>query len=163
MLMKIRSTLIATGTAALVGTAYAAGPHLVFETSDGNENHVAVISEISRVNFVDNGLELVGTGTHLFPLSQLRRVTVDHEGLTTPTALAEVTEASILRVTPSPAKDVISIEGTAEGDEVLIFSTAGNNVISLPHYNGGSINVSALPGGVYIVKTKTSTAKFLKL
>lgn len=123
------------------------------------------ISSLSRVEFKEGGLNVVGQEERFLPYSGFGRVTIDHAGTHTPTSVRQVAETlSAFRIMTDRAGGTISLSGFGDGPtDVMIFSTAGNSVLSISGYSGGDIAVAGLPAGIYIVKTSAGNcAKFIK-
>lgn len=72
----------------------------------------------------------------------------------------ELAEAT---VSPNPSSDFVTISTDAEIEAVSVFNSNGSIMIS---QNGGDLDISNLPVGVYLAKVKTSTgvaqARFVK-
>lgn len=64
---------------------------------------------------------------------------------------------------PNPVKDelTVTLSGLADDTDAAIYDLAGRQVI-VQKLNGTSINVDALPSGIYIVRINNSAAKFVK-
>ncbi|KAA6302996.1 MAG: Development-specific protein S [Candidatus Ordinivivax streblomastigis] len=80
-----------------------------------------------------------------------------------PTAIPAVeNENSGIRLYPNPATDYISVLGIEKEATVQIFDRTGREV-TLGNRNGAQkINISALPKGIYLVKTEKFVGKFVK-
>lgn len=77
--MKNRNRMLLISAAVASASAFAAGPQLVFDTGDEN-SYVVNISGLSRVEFREGGLNVVGQEERFLPYSGLGRVTIDHAG-----------------------------------------------------------------------------------
>ena len=76
-------------------------------------------------------------------------------------SVEEVETAASLRAYPNPATTHISVEGF-EGD-LSIYSAAGSLLKQIPAGHQGTIDVSELPSGLYLVKDAAGRiAKFIK-
>ena len=162
--MKNRNRMLLISAAVASASAFAAGPQLVFDTGDEN-SYVVNISGLSRVEFREGGLNVVGQEERFLPYSGLGRVTIDHAGTHTPTSVRQVAETlSAFRIMTDRAAGTITLSGFGDGTaDVMIFSTAGNAVMSIRGYSGGDIAVAGLPTVIYIVKTSAGNcAKFIK-
>ncbi|MBE98495.1 T9SS type A sorting domain-containing protein [Flavobacterium coralii] len=64
---------------------------------------------------------------------------------------------------PNPVKDelTITLSGLADDTDAAIYDLTGRQVL-FQKLNGTSINVGALPSGIYIVRINNSAAKFIK-
>jgi len=67
---------------------------------------------------------------------------------------------------PNPATNTLSILGLHNNCQVQIYDLAGREHISLNDFKNGTIDISQLTSGVYIVKlnneSETKTLKFIK-
>jgi hypothetical protein len=66
-----------------------------------------------------------------------------------------------LIITPNPATDVVYISGGEQATEAAIYSLSGAVVKRVSLADGGSVNVSDLTKGNYIVKVSTSAGNTL--
>lgn len=83
-----------------------------------------------------------------------------------PESIAETPANTGVRVYPNPATDIITVEGSDAG-EISVMNFAGTTVMSqAASGNKTLINIVSLPGGVYMIKTlsttKTTITKFTK-
>jgi hypothetical protein len=60
------------------------------------------------------------------------------------------------------AKDVFTLSGLPPETAVEIYDISGNLALSLPSPDGETIDVSDLPGGIYLVKAGASVCKIIK-
>lgn len=158
--IMLLSAAVAVGT---LSPAYAADPRISFENDDPAPDYVVRVAEVQHIAFAPDGIDLTASEVVHFPYSTLRKVTVDHEGVLTPTvSVTEITSESVMRVTPSPAIDTIRITGLDADQPLEIFSTGGTLVWSVARYSGARIDISELPTGLYIVKSNHQSAKFFK-
>ena len=99
-------------------------------------------------------------------VSNTRKTTVTTQRRTySQPASTNIRKRSKLMVCPNPAEDVINIKGWSHQETTLeIFSSAGQRVINLEHWNGESIIVSDLPSGYYNIRINKKTyIQFVKL
>lgn len=163
--MKKKRFLIPVSAAFTALAAMAAGPQLVFESVGGGSD-IHRISDVSRVKFVAGGLEVANTtrpSVSTYPYESLDKVTFDYEGSFSGVEKVEPDDAPGIRVYPSPAVEsirVIGMDGNA--GRLCVYATDGRCVAAVDDYSGESIDVSALPSGVYIVAVGPTTAKFFK-
>ena len=67
--------------------------------------------------------------------------------------MADVAVADDLRLYPNPASDVVTLSANAEIGLVEIYAANGSlAMVETIHDTCGTINVSALPAGVYLAK-----------
>ena len=67
-----------------------------------------------------------------------------------------------MRIYPNPVKDQLSIEGISKDEKYEIYSVDGKRVNKGTISNGNTINVNALPKGVYLLKIEDKNLKFIK-
>ncbi len=160
--MKILRKTLAAIFLAAAATGLAASPQLAFLGADDAAPDVFKASEVSRVSFDKGQLSLTHSdGVKTFQASKLRKVVFDSDNLYS--AIGNVTETPRQgSVTPNPVNDYFSVEVDAP-TPLSVFTITGSRVIHIPNYNGGQVNATTLPQGIYIVKTRTYTAKFIKL
>ena len=72
------------------------------------------------------------------------------------------TAKNVMRIYPNPVKDQLSIEGISKDEKYEIYSVDGKKVNNGTLSNGKSINVNALPKGVYLLKIADKNLKFIK-
>ena len=72
------------------------------------------------------------------------------------------TAKNVMRIYPNPVKDQLSIEGISKDEKYEIYSVDGKRVNNGTLSNGKSINVNALPKGVYLLKIADKNLKFIK-
>ncbi|GAA4113386.1 hypothetical protein GCM10022393_12340 [Aquimarina addita] len=73
--------------------------------------------------------------------------------------LTEKTELTPLLVFPNPAKSVLNISGVSTRQTIQIYNAIGVKVIDTAET---SINIDALPVGMYFVKVSEQTIRFIK-
>lgn len=162
MLMKIKFISFCASALLAAGSAQASGPQLVFDSGDDNP-YVAEISGISKVEFRKDGLNIHSTEERLIPYSSLKKLAFDFEGTHTPTAVKTIRpDAGSFRISVSRDRNSVALHGTGGETRVSIYSISGTMVLDMAGYNGGDIDISALPSGIYILKTSDNCAKFIK-
>lgn len=163
--MKKKRFLIPAFAALTALTAMGAGPQLVFESTGGGYD-IHKVSDVSRVKFVAGGLEVANVtrpSASVYPYESLDKVTFDTEGAFSGVVDVERDDTPGIRVYPSPAIESVTVIGIGENKyRLCVYATDGRRVIAIDDYSGESIDVSALPSGVYIVAVGPATAKFFK-
>jgi hypothetical protein len=71
------------------------------------------------------------------------------------------TEANSLIIIPNPAFDYITIEGYY--NELKIYDIIGREIISIEQAYNQKIDISSLKPGVYLIKSGSNVAKFIKI
>lgn len=161
---KKRILIPALASVAAAFTAMAAGPQLVFEPKEGGSD-IHKISEVSRVTFTAGGLEVANVAYQSpvsYPYAELAKVVFDYAGVAGISKLVAIDEPGI-KVYPSPAVESISVTGIGDTScRLSIYATDGKCVDVIDGYTGGSVDISGLAPGVYIVNAGQATAKFFK-
>jgi hypothetical protein len=67
----------------------------------------------------------------------------------------------MVQIFPNPVTDVLSINGLKEAS-VKLYSTDGAQVMSFDHFSGSSIDVSALPAGIYVMNVTTQEGQTVR-
>lgn len=140
----------------------AAGPQLVFA---GDEQiRVFSLADVSRVTFGESGLTVTAGTTEEFPYSSFRRLVFDYDGTyTDPTSINQVTTVGAGKFIYDFATATIAFTGfESRPTAIEIYTTTGARILSVPQYREGTIDISGLTPGVYIVRTNVSSAKFIK-
>lgn len=142
--------------------SWAAPPQMAFLPADEGAPEVFPVAEISTISFADGKVNVMKSYNHMvsYTPGQLSKIVFDSDGLYS--SVDGVTEGKKATVTPNPVSDYFSIE--VDGATPLtVYTITGSRVIYVPDYRGTQINASALAPGIYIVKTRSLTAKFIKL
>lgn len=115
----------------------------------------------SKVYFSNDNL-IFDNVNNSTPIAQIRKIIFD-----TTSGLVDTSQSnsSKLLVTPNPAKDFIYIKNMPAGNCLInIYSITGTYIIATnTNAFSASIDISALPEGVYIIRVNNLTAKFIKL
>ncbi|MGC3979415.1 MAG: T9SS type A sorting domain-containing protein [Paludibacteraceae bacterium] len=120
------------------------------------------LTATSKVYFSDSNLMYNETGLSV-PISDIIKLT-----FTLSTSTEDVgidNNSNVISVYPNPASDYIALKNLPEkSPQINIYSTTGVLIVSFQmNSSSETINVSALPKGVYLVKVNSLTAKFIKL
>jgi hypothetical protein len=129
-------------------------------TWSSSNTAVATVSNTGLVTAVSTGTTAITVITADGGYAASCEVTVMSEtGIDNP-------EAAQIIMFPSPAKDILYIKGLAEGVKIEVTDLSGRHAgvhLIAPLQNGViEINVSALPQGVYLVKSGGFAGKFVK-
>jgi len=150
---------------ALAVTAHAADKQwcLVVESAGGET--IAIGADLKPViKTVADGYELCyGETVTAFTWSQLKKVTVQETEAdvnTTPVEDVKIVSEPSFRVAPGE----IRIEGAEPGSVAQIYSLNGRQAQSTRVGDDGfvSLDTTALPAGIYIIKTNKSSFKIVK-
>lgn len=72
-------------------------------------------------------------------------------------------EVSEVTLAPNPAQDFFTLKGIgAESQKAVLYSTAGVKLMEQTVTDGTVVDISHLPEGVYILRTKDHVAKIVK-
>ena len=138
-------------------------PQLVFV--DGNdENNIVKLADVSRITFGSDGLTVTTDTDTQFPFTSLKRMVFDHDGAYTQSSIADLAadhrQGDILLDVSGQSLSVISLE--EENTSLEIYTTTGRLASAIKDYRGEAVDISALPSGVYIVRTNLYSSKFIK-
>ena len=112
------------------------------------------------------GTQIKNTGYIYFDTNPAVVTNTTLNTIALPTSITQVTTGTSIKVYPNPATDQIVVENL-NGGELSILNVNGSVMIRQNVVNNKTtIDVSSLPGGVYILKTvnnaNTATIKFTK-
>lgn len=116
----------------------------------------------TRISFGKTTVDISneGSSTVSIPYSDVQTIAfVTSEG----SGVASVFNGPGLRLRYNPADDTIEVEGyDGKSTTLAISSIAGSSMMSLKGWNGENIDVSSLPGGIYILNIDKTSIKFIK-
>lgn len=117
------------------------------------------ISDISKITFSNGSINysLKNGNSESTLISLISKITFDNSGSVSTT----LGDAKI-SLYPNPAKDYVSVSGIDGPTTVEIFSLSGSQVIKETVDNNSTVDVSALPSGMYLVKFNGHTLKLIK-
>ncbi len=132
--------------------------HLVLNFSNGETKSIN-LQEIKNITLANGSLAVNSfDGTsETASFTSLAKITFSGNF----SAISDI-EAGTNNPAVSLQGDVLEISGLNGTQSVDVFSTAGMRVISTTITDNGSLSVSELPSGVYIVKIESQTFKFIK-
>lgn len=109
---------------------------------------------IKYINFMING----GNTTKGANSIEMHNITLHYGNIETS---VEITEKQELIIYPNPASDILHIILNKEQEEVKIFDIEGKLVARKTIYREGTIEISNLEKGIYLVSTKSSITKLI--
>lgn len=132
--------------------------NLYIQQSDGNVSEVA-IANLQKITFVDGNLvvTLADGNTSSYVISAINNLT-----FTVPSAIDNATIKKEHFVSYSSDKNLININ-VEKGAKVKVYGANGQLVIDEVASDNGTLNLSGLSKGVYIIKSNNQTAKIIKL
>jgi hypothetical protein len=74
--------------------------------------------------------------------------------------ITETVAISSANAFPNPASDFITLTGFAANEVLAIYSAQGQLV--LRGVSGSTINISEFPAGLYVVRAKSQSTRFVK-
>lgn len=125
------------------------------------------LTDVRRIDFTADGLSVVlksdEAGT-TYQFSEVKRICFTSTAPKEPDAINAVrSKAAAMSLFVARDGSYVGVNGwDGKPANVDIYSTAGASVLSQHSWNGGNIDTSALPHGVYIIKVGDKTAKFRK-
>lgn len=127
----------------------------------GDSPQVVKISELSRITFKSDGLQVTTSEDTFIPYSDLHHVAFYQD---TPTGINTIkTRESQFKVLSGLGRTSITLEGIGETPtDIYIYNMSGRLVIRCSGHDGSDIDVSMLPSGVYVIKANSSSVKFIK-
>lgn len=139
-------------------TAWAQQTMLVYSI-DGSELAKYSLTGSTRITFGEDKMTVKETDqkSASFSLGQVRCIKFED-----PTAIQGVTTNNS-RLTARLKGDLLFVEGLAgETADARIVGLNGAMAMRLDHFNGQPINVGSLPHGIYILRIKNLSFKFVK-
>jgi len=105
-----------------------------------------------------------GTGSTHDTLWTPKQVQVLGLSCTTTTGIETIETSTQVKVYPNPANNIITVELGTKNEELQIVDLLGKEIMRLLlPYESLDIDISSLQPGVYFIKTKQDTKKFIKL
>ncbi|MDE6360986.1 MAG: T9SS type A sorting domain-containing protein [Muribaculaceae bacterium] len=162
--MNLQSRLLSLAVLALASAKATGGePQLVFIDSN-DENKVVRLADVSRVTFGTEGLTVTTDTDRELPYTSLKRMVFDHDGSynqsSVTVASADLRQGNLII---DNAAQTLAVAGAEEETTSLeIYTTTGRTVLAVKNYHSEAVDISALPSGVYIVRTDLYSAKFIK-
>jgi hypothetical protein len=105
-----------------------------------------------------------GTGSTHDTLWTPKQVQVLGLNCTTTTGIETTETISQVKIYPNPASNIITVELGTKNEELQIVDLLGKEIMRLLlPYESLDIDISSLQPGVYFIKTKQDTKKFIKL
>lgn len=161
--MNLQSRLLSLAVLTLACAKATGGePQLVF--IDGNdENKVVRLADVSRVTFGTKGLTVTTDTDREFPYTSLKRMVFDHDGShnqsSVTVASADLRQGNLII---DNAAQTLAVAGAEDETTSLeIYTTTGRTALAVKDYHSEAVDISALPSGVYIVRTNLYSAKFI--
>ena len=113
----------------------------------------------TRIYYSDTQLFVYNpnSGTYTHDLSSLRKayfVTNDD--------VNEVGSQS-LAIYPNPVKDIMKINGIADGQQITVYTLNGQVMMRLTASGEATVDVSGLQNGIYLISAGNQVAKFIKM
>ena len=120
------------------------------------------ITDIQKITFDANGMHIIGSKFSVEPVWKLS-VIKGIKFVSTPSGIGKVGNTEAEKIKMSQRGDMIYFSGLgAEKAEVAIFDLNGQTLLRAKVSDGEGIEVSNLHNGVFIIKLKNTTFKFVK-
>lgn len=159
-IMRKRLTLSATALLALAIGSADAQTNLVVTQSDGTTKQFA-LEKVRKLTFAESLLgvyDFQSAQAETFGLANVK--TIWFVDATTGISAPTVQQPGSFRL--SYADGFITATGLANGANAALYTTGGQKVMDIGQWDGSPLSVSALQGGVYILKVDNNTIKFVK-
>ena len=155
-----RGLLLAALTLGMAFHLVAQSTQMTIFMNDGSERSY-IMTESDRVYFENNETLVVeitvNAKSDRYNLADIRKITcAETEG---------VSEASGTEVylSPNPVHNTVMLRNLNGKETILIYTLDGRMVMSVEASENQLIDISALPIGLYLVKTEHQTLKMIKL
>ncbi len=148
--------------AMLVTAAYAVNDNVSVVTANGTSSFD--VESIERIDFGDAGITVVSTDNNetTFAFEEIKKIVFSQteSGIRPQAVLGK----SKLTLTLLDAGRQLRVNGWQEGTVTpfTVYAMSGGKVVQIGGWSGESVDISALPHGVYIVKVGNDVAKFKK-
>lgn len=161
--MKILKTCLAAAALTTAGAAAGAPPQLAVLSADESITEVYPTGEILKVTFDMGRFNIRKTDgiTASYPPGQVSRIVFDAEGRYVNNGIDIPVADRPVSVYPNPVVDSFRID-VAEPTTLDVYSSSGMRMLHIDRYEGSSVDATGLTPGLYIVKTNSITAKFIK-
>ncbi len=131
------------------------GPYTtIVDRSNNTIPGTATIPIINSVDSLENRfvrITVLGADVYTGPWVSLTELRVFGEGERLYTNVNEIAHDKVL-LSPNPATSIVIIEGGEEYHTVSVYDQSGRRVIQRPLNNTGTLDISELQSGIYIVK-----------
>ena len=158
-----RGLLLLTFALGLVFHLAAQSTLMTIHLNDGTER-TYYMTESDRVYFEDNetlvveiAVTGVGAKSDRFNLADIRKITCNETE-----NVGETSNTSVY-LSPNPVHNTVMLHNLNGKETILIYTLDGRMVMSVEASENQLIDISALPIGLYLVKTEHQTLKMIKL
>lgn len=138
-----------------------AGDKVVIVNDNAEKGYA--VSYIDRININGDGIEVVGTdnGATTYAFDAGLKILLVRDA-TAIDATAGAQDNVPLTLTVSADGSRLTVGGWAGGTPagLSVYDASGASVLHCGQWTGGAVDVSALPGGVYLMRLGGHTAKF---
>ncbi len=159
---KANRRIFSVVAAMLVTAAYAANDNVSVVTANGTSSFD--VESIERIDFGEVGITMVSTDNSetTFAFEEIRKIVFSQteSGIQPQAVLGK----SKFTLTLLDAGRQLRVNGWSEGrvTPFTVYGMSGGKVVQIGGWSGESVDISALPHGVYIVKVGNEVAKFQK-
>lgn len=157
--MNKKKTIAAVALLALAGVQAQAQTEVVVTKLSGGQEKFE-LADMSKLTFGDGAMSVVMltkpvASLSLSDLQNIRFVSASD-------AIGSIVGDGSQGVRSSYDGDRLSVTGVDGSASAAVFTTDGRKMFGEEHWDGTSVDVSALPKGVYIFKVNNNTFKFIK-
>ena len=125
--------------------------------ADRSNNTVPGAATLPIINVVDSivaryvRVTVMGADQYTGPWVSLTELRVFGEGERQYSSVSDIIENQVL-LSPNPATSIVTIDGAEDFNTVSVFDQSGRRVMLSSINRAGTIDVSELPRGTYLVK-----------
>lgn len=154
---KIRHSLLFAAMLCAAFLFEAKAEMTVIVTTD-TEEISAGVSSVTSIKFAEGNMDFIAETPYSWPMNKVVSVKFN-----VPSSIsAPVKDASALKLRREG--DVLYVDGLTANSQpgAAIISLTGVKAYDNPQWNGEGIDISALPVGIYFLKTNDTTFKFIR-
>lgn len=131
---------------------------MIIDEKDSRQKKYS-FKDYKKLAFNGRDIEVTGVDIATIPVNNIRGIRFSTSGSN---SVISTIEDSGMRLIISDNGNTLQIAGIGKEALLRIYSLTGINIIETKYYPGESIDISSIPGGLYIVKVDNFSAKFLK-
>ena len=159
--MSFRIYILAMAMGLGAAATYAEKPAII--VNKDSDSPVAIeLGKLSRINFVDNGLEFVTNGDEDPMDMSFADLAAIHFGSASSAVADEEVPFGAFKAVVGDAGATLTLHGVDDGTMAYVYSASGACVRALTVQAAMPIDIAALAHGLYIVRAGENAQKFVK-